>query len=70
MITDRAGNTGMSVTLPFMITTPLSGSVTLTGTNIQYNVNPYTKDYASLYLLPNQPCTYTITGNINPLVIS
>ncbi len=61
---DRAGNTGMSSPLSFMITTPFSGNATITGTNIIYNTNPYTKNYVSLYLQPNQPCTYSITGDI------
>jgi len=63
--TDRAGNTWVSSILPFMITTPLSGTVSITGTNIIYNVSTaYTKDYVSLYLQPNQPCNYTITWDI------
>lgn len=68
MIADRAGNTGISATLPFMITTPLSGNVTLNTGNMQYNANRYTKDYISLYLQPNQPCNYLITGNVNPII--
>ncbi|MCX6825055.1 MAG: leucine-rich repeat protein [candidate division SR1 bacterium] len=64
LATDRAGNTGVSETLSFNITTPLSGTVTLTGTNIKYNTNPYTKDYVSLLFQPNQPCDYSMTGDI------
>jgi len=62
---DRAGNTWVSATIPFTITTPLSGTVIITWTNIQYvGSNAYTKNYVGLYLRPYQPCTYTVTGDI------
>lgn len=62
IITDRAGNTGMSQILPFMITTPLSGQAVLTGTN-RYYVTPYryVKAYASIDLRANQPYKYLVT---------
>ena len=66
--TDRAGNTWASPSMPFSITTPLSWFVVITWTNTKYGLShptrPYTKDYISLSLQPNQPCNYQITWDI------
>lgn len=59
--TDRAGNTWTSIPRPFMITTPFSGSATITGTNIIYTIYPYTNNVVWLRLWANQPYNYVVT---------
>lgn len=60
--TDRAGNTWTTAVIPFTINIPLTGTMVITGTNIQYNGSTaYTKDSVSLSLWMNQSYLYLIT---------
>lgn len=62
---DLAGNTWSSATMPFTLSTTFAATWTITGTNIVYNgIYPYTNNYVSIYLVPNQPCTYIVTWDI------
>ncbi len=63
--TDKAGNTGISSTIPFSVNVPLSGVIALSGTTIQLSwSSKYVSSAFPVYLYSNVTCNYTITGDI------
>lgn len=63
---DRAGNTWSSQTFPFIITAPYTGNIILTWPNTIYIwTQRFTKDWAGIYMLANDPTQYTISWAID-----
>lgn len=63
---DRAGNTWSSQVFPFIITAPYTGNIILTWPNAKYIwTQRFTKDWAGIYMLANDPTQYTISWTID-----
>lgn len=64
--TDKAGNTWTfaSGAIPFTVNVPLSGIVTLSWATIVSSwSNKWTKTTFPVFIYPNKPCSYSITGD-------
>ncbi|MFA6255912.1 MAG: right-handed parallel beta-helix repeat-containing protein [Candidatus Absconditabacterales bacterium] len=65
LATDKAGNTGLSTSIPFSVNVPLSGVIELSGAGIQLSGSTkYVSSTFPVYLGTNTTCNYSITGDI------